>query len=164
MSAKPSQKVKEQPDTKKMNDVAGGLFGGMLQNMMGQGSPATEWFRAYHYPETVNFDPRKLIGCARSALYARAVVDNSVVHEIEIDSDEGTTLVMDKYEFLAEALEARLVYKFEHRLLSGRFYIFNDGALYTHWNSMGPRTTLVTTNEKLVEIFKNHYDSCVKNE
>jgi hypothetical protein len=157
MSAKPRAKKQQKQAQPNMAD----LFGGLL-NHAKQGQ-SNDWWQSYHYPETIEFDPRKLIGCARSALYARAMSEGTV-YEIEKDSEEGFVLIQDNLEVLIEALDARLIYSFEQRLLSGLFFVFSDGALYTHFNNLGVRTKFVTLNKKKVELFNKHYHSCVSNE
>jgi hypothetical protein len=152
--------------------AAGGFdLGNMLQGMMGGQPGAADWWRGFHYPETVNFDPQKLIGCARSALYAKAVVEGKVVHECLKRKDysrppSGTGPVLevepllDNIEELVKALDARLVYSFNLCGAIGKFYVLQDGALSVSYGQHSIVMNCVSLEKKYAELIEKHFHSC----
>ncbi len=160
MSAKPNK-----PSIPDISQLVGGL---VQQATKGQATKQNEWWQTYYYPETVQFKPSDIIGCARSALYTKAM-QGGVVYEV----GKEKTAIVDKgnLDELIESFDGRLIYSFDGVSgISGLFYVFTDGAVMAQWlkdmvkMKIHSYLTIVTLNEKKVELFNRHYSSCFKDE
>ncbi|KKN67650.1 hypothetical protein LCGC14_0459090 [marine sediment metagenome] len=154
MSAKPKQ---SQPNM-------ANLFSGLMKQA--QKGQSDEWWQTYHYPETVNFYPEQLIGCARSALYAKAM-EKGVVFEME--KYEHGFLEKDNLDELVKCFDGRLIFQYQGSVFDALFCVFNDGAIYVHSTNSSAagqvvQFRIVTLDEKKIGLFNSHYKSCVKNE
>lgn len=162
MSAKPDNK----------NPNLNALLSGLMRHA-GQGQ-SNDWYHSYNYPETVSFYPEQLIACARSALYAKAIVEGTV-YEVEKstadNSVEGDYLDRGNLEVLVKSFDGRLVYEFDKILQHGScglFYVFGDGAIYVRCGKSrlarmnNISIHLVTLDKNKVELFNKHYKSCLK--
>jgi len=107
------------------------LFENIIQQAMkGQDN---KWWQSYHYPNTVKFNPEELIGCARSALYSKALKNGTVYEEKRIIYNIDKRL-SNISRFLSNKLNARLVYKKVYSTSNILFYIFDDGAVNISFN------------------------------
>lgn len=144
--------------TKNVTDI----FSNMFQQM--QGGKPTVWWQSFKYPETVRFEPDNLICCARSALYAIALM-GGVVYEKRVVGDFNS-LNIDNLEKLIKGLDGRLIYFFNDDynldLKKCMFYIFNDGAIFVHEDGKRSILSIVTINEKKYKLFNRHQESCIK--
>lgn len=145
----------------------------MLANMMGQpGTAPKEWWRGFHYPETVEFDPEKLIGCARSALFAKALLSGQPTHECTrtksgwrssgTGPDVDLEIQEDNIEELVKVFDGRLTYSFTMDGRTGKFYTFESGAFYVVYNSHYLKMQCVSLNKTHTDILQKHFNSCYK--
>mgnify|MGYP001614046343 CR=1 FL=1 len=141
-------------------DMISGLMGQVKQGM-GPGQPA-EWWQTYQYPETVNFDPEKLIGCARSSLYVKAL-QGGVVNEF-VQKMPCHMLDLANLDELVKSFDGRLVYRYDSNFKCVSFYVFSDGAVCASADETYryAQMSIVTLDEKKVALFKQHYHSCFK--
>ena len=143
-----------------ISDLFSGIMG-QLSNA-GQGIKQTDWWQTYQYPETVNFDPDKLLHYARSALYAKAL-QGGTVNEV-IQQMPSLALDVDNLEELVKGLDGRLVYKCEYSTKCKLFYIFSDGAIFAseYLFRSAAQITIISLDEKKIDLFRKHYISCFK--
>jgi hypothetical protein len=144
-----------------ISDLFSGIMG-QLSNA-GQGIKQTDWWQTYQYPETVNFDPDKLLNCARSALYAKAL-QGGTVNEV-IQQRFYQVLNVSNLEELVKGLDGRLVYSYEDSLKYKLFYIFSDGAIFASGDEAykdygAVQITIISLDKKKIDLFRQHYQSC----
>ena len=140
-------------------------LGEMLGNLMGgagamTGNQKQEWYKSYHFPETVKFNCHDMINIARSALFSQAVFSEDViVYEnhvrIDLDNISNNKFNMSLTAFLDE-IGAKKIYNskiYSHEFV---FYVFDDGAISFNqsgdygWNVS---LTIVTTNLTINNLF-----------
>ena len=78
---------------------------------MQTGNQSHEWWQTFQYPETPNFEPNKLINCARSALFGTALANNQSVHEANFYTINWSENMADKLsDVIKKTFGGRLAY------------------------------------------------------